>query len=240
LDNFVTLKTFTYVSETIIIRGRLEAEGIECFVQDELTVQVDPFYSNALGGVKLKVRESQLEEALEILKESGYASDGDTRPTRLYTFFDNATSHLGLIGKLDPPLRAVVLVGIFTTLIITIIYFTSRPTVSERLTQNHWCLDRVDFNGNIYVPNTTETFRVLIKGKELCAESIDFRDNGQIRLPGFNSNAVYGNWKLVGHTIQIMRTDTFDFIYNGTYDMNLTDRGLVLKTSGTTLYCHND
>jgi hypothetical protein len=76
-DNYITVLTFSYPNEIAIIRGRLESEGIECFVQDELTVQVNPFYSNAIGGIKLQVKESDLKQTVEILKEGGYLKDED-------------------------------------------------------------------------------------------------------------------------------------------------------------------
>lgn len=76
-NNFVTVLTVYYSHETALIRGRLEAEGIECNVIDELTVQVNPLYSNAIGGVKLQVRESDFENAIVILKEGGYLTDSD-------------------------------------------------------------------------------------------------------------------------------------------------------------------
>ncbi len=79
-EKFITVLTATYGSEVAVIRGRLESEGIICFVQDELTVQVNPFYSNAIGGVKLQVRESDLEQTIEILKEAGYIQDNDSEP----------------------------------------------------------------------------------------------------------------------------------------------------------------
>ena len=74
-EKFITVLTFTFANEVSIIRGRLEAEGITCFVKDEYTVQVQPFYSNAIGGVKLQVKESDLNQAIEILKEAGYLKD---------------------------------------------------------------------------------------------------------------------------------------------------------------------
>jgi len=40
MDEFITIKTFTYTHELAIIRARLESEGIECLVKDELTTQV--------------------------------------------------------------------------------------------------------------------------------------------------------------------------------------------------------
>jgi len=71
-ERFITVLTVTFPQEVAIIRGRLEAEGITCFVKDELTVQVNPFYSNAIGGVKLQVLERDLNQAVEILKDTGY------------------------------------------------------------------------------------------------------------------------------------------------------------------------
>ena len=76
-EKFVTVLTTTYGSEIAVIRGRLESEGITCFVKDELTVQVNPFYSNAIGGVKLQVPENELNQAIEILKETGYIESKD-------------------------------------------------------------------------------------------------------------------------------------------------------------------
>jgi DNA-directed RNA polymerase subunit RPC12/RpoP len=80
-ETFVTVLTATYGYEIAVIRGRLESEGNTCFAKDELTVQVNPFYSNAIGGVKLQVRESDLNQAIEILKETGYIQDKAVQPS---------------------------------------------------------------------------------------------------------------------------------------------------------------
>lgn len=68
INTFITIARFQYSSEAQIIKGRLEAEGIEVFLSDHLTIDTDPLISNAIGGVKLKVFSHQREQALEILK----------------------------------------------------------------------------------------------------------------------------------------------------------------------------
>jgi hypothetical protein len=80
MDNWVTIKTFTLPSEAVVIRARLESEGIECFLKDELTAQVNPFYSNAVGGVKLQVRENKQQEAIEILTNSDGKAELEEQP----------------------------------------------------------------------------------------------------------------------------------------------------------------
>ena len=60
-----------------IVRGRLDSEGITCFVYDENIVWVHPFRALAVGGVKLKVPEDQLERAQKIISllETGRLCD---------------------------------------------------------------------------------------------------------------------------------------------------------------------
>lgn len=64
---FKTLAKFTYSSEAQIIKGRLEADGIQVFLSDNFTIDTDPLVSNAIGGVKLKVLSHQYEAAKDIL-----------------------------------------------------------------------------------------------------------------------------------------------------------------------------
>ena len=67
-DTFKTIARFQYSSEAQIIKGRLEADGIQVFLSDNLTIDTDPLVSNAIGGVKLKVLSHQAIEAENILK----------------------------------------------------------------------------------------------------------------------------------------------------------------------------
>ena len=76
MDAFVTIMTFTHPTELAVLKVRLENDEIECRVLNELTVQVNPFYSNAFGGVKLQVKESDFQEATEILRVGGYINEG--------------------------------------------------------------------------------------------------------------------------------------------------------------------
>jgi len=71
-ENLVTVITFVYPHELGVPRSLLESEEIECFVPDELTTSVQPFYSMAIGGVRLQVRESDAQRATEILINGGF------------------------------------------------------------------------------------------------------------------------------------------------------------------------
>lgn len=77
-QKFTTIAKYQYTSEALIIKGRLEADGIQVFLSDNLTIDTDPLVSNAIGGVKLKVFTEDAFKARTILnKISKYSTDND-------------------------------------------------------------------------------------------------------------------------------------------------------------------
>lgn len=65
--NFVVIGSYDNYVPAHIAMGRLKEEFINCWLQDEYTVTIDPLLSNAVGGIKLIVSETQAERALQIL-----------------------------------------------------------------------------------------------------------------------------------------------------------------------------
>ena len=68
--HFILIKSFDNYIPAHIALGRLKEEYINCYLQDEYSVTIDPFLSNAIGGIKLMVAETQADRALEILNSS--------------------------------------------------------------------------------------------------------------------------------------------------------------------------
>jgi hypothetical protein len=68
-DKLVTIKTFYYDSETMLYEPRFKDAGIYYLLKDQKTVSADPIVSNAIGGIKLQVKEQDLETGKAILKE---------------------------------------------------------------------------------------------------------------------------------------------------------------------------
>ena len=79
MDDLKTLISFTYPHEAHMAKGYLESNGIESILKDEMTVSVNNFYSNAVGGVKLLVKDTDYDNGIQLLKDSGYISDNTTK-----------------------------------------------------------------------------------------------------------------------------------------------------------------
>lgn len=68
-SNLILLERFTWAHEYNILKTILESNGIEVFMRDELTINVDPLLSYAIGGIKMYVKESDFETASKIVKD---------------------------------------------------------------------------------------------------------------------------------------------------------------------------
>ncbi len=80
MTNFVTVATFTYPFEYAILRIVLDQKGIKYVFENEIMLSVFPFYSNAIGGISLKVHKKDIHIAEQILED-----------------FSNKQSHLRIV-----------------------------------------------------------------------------------------------------------------------------------------------
>jgi Putative prokaryotic signal transducing protein len=72
----IPLRRFSFLPEALVAKGVLESAGVKCFLSDENTIRMDWLWSNALGGVRLWVREDDLPEAATLLSPE-YSNDPD-------------------------------------------------------------------------------------------------------------------------------------------------------------------
>ena len=105
---FRKVASYQYSSEAIIFKGKLESEGIQVFMRDNHTIDTDPLVSNAIGGVKLFVKEEDFTKATTILESiSKYEVDNQglglvcpsckEKKAMLVSVVDDAKSFLSML-----------------------------------------------------------------------------------------------------------------------------------------------
>ena len=67
MSEFITIATFNFAHEIIVLKLILENEGIPYLFQNENLIAVDPLASFAYGGINLKVHPNDIEKVKEIL-----------------------------------------------------------------------------------------------------------------------------------------------------------------------------
>ncbi len=80
MSKFITIETFDDPVTANISKGKLESEGIFCFLRDENITSLIWLYNIALGGIKLCVLEKNVAKALNVL-EIGNEAEEITCPT---------------------------------------------------------------------------------------------------------------------------------------------------------------
>lgn len=91
MENWKTILTLTFPHEAHMAKGFLESEGIETLIQDEMTAQVNSFYSNAIGGIKILIKDKDYEEGLNILRKGGYIiQDNKEEKKKIETYCINS------------------------------------------------------------------------------------------------------------------------------------------------------
>lgn len=67
-DKLITLSTFDNSFQAHLMKTKLEDAGIMVYIFDENIITLNPLFSNVVGGIKLKIHESDLGKAKEIVE----------------------------------------------------------------------------------------------------------------------------------------------------------------------------
>lgn len=75
MNNFKTIAVFQYPAEYAVLKLLFDQEEIRYVFQNETMISVFPFYSNAIGGIRLQVHIEDMELAKEIIKTLDHPSN---------------------------------------------------------------------------------------------------------------------------------------------------------------------
>ena len=229
MKDYITILSLTYPSEIIAPKNKLESEGIECFVKDELTVQVHNFYSNAIGGIRLQVREKDFAKAKEILIEYGFLEKEKIEST-LWDKVEKSTGNIPLINHLSPPVRFLFLTAIFISIIsFSFFYFSFRSSVPQDrglytlLSNSRFCTNSIKFKDQIII------FREELEGEPFCDLEIKFLRSGEIRI----GNNIKAKWHTYNERLYLEKADTLEEIIQGKYDYKLSGDKITFRSENT-------
>ncbi|WP_162126823.1 DUF2007 domain-containing protein [Flavobacterium phycosphaerae] len=69
MTEFITVATFNFPHEIMVLKTILEREGIPHLFQNENLVSTDPLASIAYGGIQLKIHPNDIETVQQILDD---------------------------------------------------------------------------------------------------------------------------------------------------------------------------
>lgn len=76
-DKVVVFKTYMRPFEAYIVKGLLDAHGIECFITNEIFASRNPIYSSDVNGMKLNVFEKDIPKINELIHSENISFEED-------------------------------------------------------------------------------------------------------------------------------------------------------------------
>lgn len=69
MTEFITVATFNFAHEIMVLKSILDSEGIPYLFQNEHLISIDPLATFAYGGILLKVHTNDVLQVREILDQ---------------------------------------------------------------------------------------------------------------------------------------------------------------------------
>jgi hypothetical protein len=243
MKNWKVLISFDLPIAAHILKGRLETDGFSIKIRDEYTIQVNNFYSPAIGGVKLLVPEKEYKQARIQLLRYGVIEESEIDENTFLLKFEMFSSRLPFIGHLLFEFRLLIIVGVFLFCILIPFAFITKPSKAELLTIDTWCVKKLNHNGNVLVPKTKKK-HLYFRFKD-CEESMEFLDNQFVKLPGLNTSEISAKWNYKNGVLSIepilinhYNTDTVftledsvKNIYYGDYSVEIENNWIILESA---------
>jgi hypothetical protein len=226
MEQWIVVYTSTHASEVSVLQAFLSLHDIDCRLRDEHTIQAQPFYSTAIGGVKVEVPAEQADRAFALMHEAGYSTvhPGSEDPEAAHYRAKHAEVRLK---------RGIRITAIIAVIVIALAFIFFFKKETPDLTGQLWCVSLVEWKGKYYAPETLhDGIAISILG---CEESIDFYEDGTISLPGFQSPTVNAFWKYTDNGVEIYQASDFASVYEGEYAIDCRGSSLKLISDNTVI-----
>ena len=238
IDHWVTVYRVELLMDAYLLKTKLEFEEVEVQLLDEFTVEAAPFYSSAMGGVRVQVRESQKERATELLLREGYISSVVTKPNKIVDWLSKITLRIPIVKNFRWELRLLTFVGFLVLLMILPFAISSFPSPWQKLTKDYWCVERITYEGKVLQADHSLVLFVY----NGCAESLSFSENGTVNFPEYEGALAPVSWNEYKDGIYIHSKDSYGdtlkiSVFEGAYSVTIDGPFLELRSATTIILC---
>lgn len=199
MNKWITILKVDLPVDAQLIRSILEMEGIYASIPDEYTADVAPFYSQAIGGIRIQVSAKDFDQAYSILTENGYLKAEPTAENKVLKWINQKTLQLPIIKYWRSEVRILSFVIIILALIITPLVFFSQPTFKDQITSHNWCLTKATFKGKDLRVISSQ-FKITLN---TCEHLVNFYTSGKFDVPKFEDAAPIVSWGEFGKGIYV-------------------------------------
>lgn len=178
IPKWITLISVGLPMDAQIIKAQLELHGIEVEILDEMTSDIAPFYTQAMGGIRIQVKEVHFEAAKELLSHLGHLKNEERKINPVYAAFIKYSNKLPLLNRLRVELRLLLSLSILLAIFIVPIVLLNQPKLIDKIGGKNWCVSEVYYLNEQAFVDETENFFYLNN----CNSFLVFGKNGVVNM----------------------------------------------------------
>ncbi|MFT6500924.1 MAG: hypothetical protein ACJASQ_001034 [Crocinitomicaceae bacterium] len=226
MTEWVTVYREQNFTNAHLIKSFLEFEDIKVQLLDELTTQTGSIYFAASGGVRIQVKESDVAQAMTILKEKGYGNPDVDKSNRVFDTLGKYSKKIPFLKDMRIEAAVITLAAILFSIIFAIFFALTRDSNETIIMKYSWRLVNAEHNGKVVIDSPTRRFDESRK--------TTFDKSNTLYIGG----NLIGDWDVnwTGSEISIKtqpgQKDVKSTIYQ-TFDLDMKENFMVLSSSTT-------
>lgn len=238
---WITVISVGLPMEAQIIKAQLELHGIEVEILDEMTSDIAPFYTQAMGGIRIQVQEVHFEAAKELLIHLGHLKKEERKTNPIYAAFIKYSNKIPLLNKLRVELRLLICLTVLLALFIVPIVLANQPKLIDRIVGKHWCVSEVYYM-NEPISLDESVYDVYFNN---CKSILTFNENGEVRMSNYTGFTPLVRWEESGDGLflTVDRNNTFypgKPYFEGEYQLKIQGERLELWSKSMYIVCYNN
>lgn len=123
-DKMVEIARFQYPAEAQSLMALLKSEGIDCYLRNEYSSQVMAGYVD-IGGARVEILESEVQRALEIMKDGGYEIPDENEEGDALHAVSGWGSRIPWLKCFPVEKQILIILGVIAVSLGLLIYLTS-------------------------------------------------------------------------------------------------------------------
>lgn len=125
MDKMVEIARFQTPAEAQTLMALLKSEGIECYLRNEYSSQLFASYVD-VGGARVEILESDVTEALEVMKAGGYDIPEEDEEAEQIQVVAGWARHIPFLRNYTLEKQIVILFGIIAVFLVLLIFLGSQ------------------------------------------------------------------------------------------------------------------
>lgn len=121
MSTWITVHTSLTSQEALIIKAQLELQEIDVNLLDEHATMYTLNFANGSGGVRIQVKDHQVEMAIAFLVENGYMTAASKRSKGLISWLSEASSTIPVLKNWKVEARLIFIVSVIALVAVILL-----------------------------------------------------------------------------------------------------------------------